>query len=99
MSRSHPPEGPLSLGTDHPRPRPRSYGGGCVNHEGGTFACTDCVFDKCSAGSVRAAQLPPTRLTAQPLPPHDCMTPARLCSPRRSAEGYTATPISLYLAV
>ena len=34
-------------------PESDSDNGGCVFNLG-TFACTDCVFDKCSAGGVRA---------------------------------------------
>ena len=42
------------LDADDPRPLLRSNNGGCVSNEG-TFICTDCVFDKCKAGEVRAA--------------------------------------------
>ena len=57
MSRC-PPAAALPVDADAPIPLPRSGNGGCVSNTGGTFACTDCVFDKCFTGNVRAARSP-----------------------------------------
>jgi len=65
-----------------------SNAGGCVYNDG-TFACTDCVFDKCTAADVRAQR------AASSLTSHAARRPSpRLTQPTpacRTAEEYSAT--------